>query len=180
MSHTSQGHYTGLVQLSQLGPHPQAGQEPRLGALPFPSHRLTHSGTGGCSQARGTAHFTPAQPLPDPVRRLWGRCSLPATSWESLGKSAPALLQKKPSTPTNCMRNGQCLWKQCLQGRTSLHCKLEPSLMSLSQAHKDSISSVPNIQKPGKVPILMLTLKNRVMLELAWYRETQWGWWMEL
>lgn len=99
MPHTSQGHYTGLLQLSQLGPHPQAGQEPGLGALPLPSHRLTHSGTGGCSQARGTAHFTPAQPLPDPVRRLWGRCSLPATSWENLGKPVPALLQKNPLHP---------------------------------------------------------------------------------
>lgn len=49
----------------------------------------------------------------------------------------------------------------------SLHCRLVSSLRSLSRAHKDSISFVPNIQKPGKVPVLMPTLKNRVALEIA-------------
>lgn len=157
-----------------MGPHPQAGREPRLGASSISSTQTSPTvELEACSQALGAAHFTPEQPLPDPVRRLWGRCSLPATSWESLGKTVHALLKKQNKNPKTLYTHklhekwSMPVETMPIRKNQSLHCRLVSSLRSLSQAHKDSISFVPNIQKTGKVPILMATLKNRVTLEIT-------------
>lgn len=118
------------------GTSPRAGWEPGLGASSISfTQTLPTVEQEGCSQALGTAHSTPAQPLPDPIRRLWGRCSLPATSWESL--SMPYFkrtlythkLHEKWSRPVETMPTRK---------NQSLHCRpgvITEEFVSGSQRH---------------------------------------------